>query len=317
MKQPKVAIIILNWNGLEDTIECLDSLDNVAYTNYEIVVIDNGSRGDEALALEIIADDFGNGFHLIKNRRNYGGSGGYNIGIRYILKHSDAEYLLILDNDTIVSPDFLDEMVEVFQADSSIGIASAMIYHYDKLDKLHIIGDKIELWKVDYHLTLGLIFKTIKKSIFGGNDIYKGQYDTNNEVEHIGFWCALFDRKMVEDIGLFNEEYVGFESIDYSLRVRGVGQKVVYIPDAKVWHKFRSKNRMDGVFQYYGSKSLFQFMKHYATKWQYRCFLIQFFSVHFCLATAYYLIWCHCPRVFLSFCKGVRDGLFNIKGGLA
>jgi len=76
MKQPKVAIIILNWNGLEDTIECLDSLDNVAYTNYEIVVIDNGSRGDEALALEIIADDFGNGFHLIKNRRNYGGSGG-------------------------------------------------------------------------------------------------------------------------------------------------------------------------------------------------------------------------------------------------
>ena len=135
-------------------------------------------------------------------------------------------------------------------------------------------------------------------------------------MEHIGFWCSLFKRRSVENIGLLTDEFFGFEPIEYFIRVKEAGYKVVYVLRAKVWHKFRSTKRMDGVLQYKGYRDLFRFMKKYATQWQYRCFLIQFFTVHFWLSTAYYLIWHHRPRVLLSFYKGVKDGLFNAKESL-
>ena len=315
MSQPKVSIITLNWNGLEDTIECLESLKKINYTNYEVIVVDNGSEGNDAQVLE---ERFGDYIHLIKNDRNYGPAGGYNIAMRYFLDNSNSDYLVLLDNDTVVDPEFLTEMVKVVEADPAIGIASAMIYHYDEPDRLHLIGDKIDLWKMDTALTLGLIIGVIRRKILRRKDIYRGQYDSIKAVEHIAFWCALFKRRSVESIGLLTEdkEIYLFESIDYFIRAREAGCKVVYVPRAKVWHKFRSTNRIDGFFQYHGCRGLFRAMQQCATPWEYRFFLIQFFAVHFWLATAYYLIWHRRPRVLLSFYKGVRDGLFNAKESL-
>ncbi len=313
MSQPKVSIITLNYNGLEDTIEYLESLKKITYTNYEVIVVDNGSEGNDAQVLE---ERFGDYIHLIKNDRNYGPAGGYNIGMRYVLDNSNPDYLLLLCNDTVVDPEFLTEMVKVVEADPAIGMASAMIYHYDEPDRLHLIGDKIDLWKLDIALTLGLIRGVIRRKILRRKEIDRGQYDSIEEVEQIAFWCALLKRRSVESIGLLAEEFFGFETIDFSIRAREAGCKVVYAPRAKVWHKFRSTNRIDGFFQYYGSRGLFRVMKQYATPWQYRFFLIQFFAVHFWFTTAYYLIWHRRPRVLLSFYKGVRDGLFNAKESL-
>src|SRR4030065_2361956 len=90
MNQPKVSIITLNWNGLEDTTECLESLKKIAYTNYEVIVVDNGSEGNDAQVLEERCGDY---IHLIKNDRNYGAGGGINIGMRYVLDNSNADYL--------------------------------------------------------------------------------------------------------------------------------------------------------------------------------------------------------------------------------
>ena len=75
MNQPKVSIITLNWNGLEDTIECLESLKKITYPSYEVIVVDNGSEGNDVQVLE---EKFGDYIHLIKNDRNYGGPGGHN-----------------------------------------------------------------------------------------------------------------------------------------------------------------------------------------------------------------------------------------------
>ena len=313
MSPTKVSIIILNWNGLEDTIECLESLKKITYPNYEVIVIDNGSEGNDTQVLE---ERFGDYIYLIKNDKNYGAGGGFNIGMRYFLDNSDADYLLMLDNDIIVDSEFLTEMVKVVGDDSAIGIASAMVYHYDEPDRLHFGEDKVDLWKMDYYLTLGLIIKVIRQKIFRRKDIYRGQYDSIKKVEHIGLWCSFFKRRSVENIGLLTDEFFGFEPIEYFIRVKEAGYKVVYVLRAKVWHKFRSTKRMDGVLQYKGYRDLFRCMKKYATQWQYRCFLIQFFAVHFWLSTAYYLIWHHRPRVLLSFYKGVKDGLFNAKESL-
>ncbi|MCJ7655363.1 MAG: glycosyltransferase, partial [Dehalococcoidia bacterium] len=226
------------------------------------------------------------------------------------------DYLLLLDNDTVVDPEFLTEMVKVVEADPAIDIASAMIYHYDEPDRLHLIGDKIDLWKMDTALTLGLIIGVIRRKILRRKDIYRGQYDSIKAVEHIAFWCALFKRRSVESIGLLSEEFFGFVSIEYFIRAREAGCKTVYVPRAKVWHKFRSTSKIDGFLQYDGCRGLFRVMKQYGTQWQYRFFLIQFFAVHFWLTTAYYLIWHRRPRVLLRFYKGVRDGLFNAKESL-
>ena len=149
----------------------------------------------------------------------------------------------------------------------------------------------------------------------GRKEIDRGQHDSIKEVEHIVFWCALLKRRAVESIGLFDERHFhGWEDLDYFIRAREADCKTVYIPKAKVWHKFRSTYKADGFLQYYAPRSLFQVMRQHATRWQYGSFLIYFFGVHFWLATAYYLIWLRRPRVLLNFYKGVKDGLFYSGG---
>jgi len=308
MNQPKVSIIILNWNGLEDTIECLESLKKINYPNYEVIVVDNGSEGNDAQALE---EKFDNYIHLIKNDRNYGYAGGANIGMRYALNNSNPDYLLLLDNDAVVDPEFLTEMVKVAEADPTIGIAGAKVYYYDEPDRLHFLGGKIDMGKEIIAVTSGLI----KEKILVRKEIDSGQYDLIKEVEGIVFWCVLLKRESVESIGFLDERYFfGWSDLDYGIRAREAGFKTVYIPTAKVWHKFRSGDKTDGSAQYYTVKNSFRLMRQHATRWKYRSFLIYFFGVHFWLGTAYYLIWLRRPRMLLSFYKGLRDGLFKSGG---
>ena len=310
MNQPKVCTITLNWNGLEDTIECLESLKKITYPNYEVIVVDNGSEANDAQVLE---ERFGDYIHLIKNDRNYGFYGGANIGIRYALNNSYPDYLLLLDNDTVVDPEFLTEMVKVAEADPAIGIAGAKIYYYDEPDRLQFVGEKIAVWT---GVALPLIM--IKKGILGRKEFDRGQHDSIKEVEVMQFWCALIRKETLESIGLFEgrpfHEYAEYAETDYFIRAREAGFKTVYIPKAKVWHKYRTANKTDGSLQYHSLRSRFPFIRQHATKWQYRCFLIYFFGVHLWLATAYYLIWYRHPRVVLSYYKGVRDGLFRSGG---
>jgi len=308
INQPKVSIITLNWNGLEDTTECLESLQRINYPNYEVIVVDNGSEGNDAQVLE---ERFGDYIHLIREDRNYGCAGGANIGMKYVLNNSNSDYLLLLDNDTVVDPDFLTEMVKVAEADPAILIAGAKIYYYDKPDRLQYLGGKIDLWKEITAVTSSII----RERILRRKDIDAGQHDSIKEVDHVCFWCALFRRRSPESIGLLDETHFhGFEDVDYCLKVKKAGSKTVYVPKAKVWHKARSANKIDGFLQYHSLKSFFQLMRQHATRWQYLCFLVYLLSIHFWLATAYYLIWLRRPRMLLNFYKGVRNGLFHSRG---
>ena len=307
MNQPKVCIITLNWNGLEDTTECLESLKKINYTNYEVIVVDNGSEGNDAQVLE---ERFGNYIYLIKSDKNYGSGGGYNIAIKHVLNNSNPDYLLLLDNDTVVDPEFLTEMVKVAEADPAIGIAGAKIYYYDEPDRLQFVefvGEKIALWT-----GVALPLAMIKKVILGRKEFDRGQHDSIQEVESINFWCALLRRKSLESIGLFDKRYFfGFGESDYFIRAREAGVKTVCIPRAKVWHKYRTANKTNEFLQYHRCRGRFRLIKQHATRWQYRCFLIYFFAIHLWLATAYYLVWCRQPRVLLGYYKGVRDELLK------
>ena len=197
--------------------------------------------------------------------------------MRHVLNNSSSDYLLLLDNDTVVDPEFLAEMVKVAEADPVIGIAGAKIYYYDEPNRLQYLGGKIDLWGGVVN-PLGII----RERTLGRKEFDKGQYDSIKEVEQIAFWCALFKRKSLESIGLFDERYFwGWENIDYFIRAKEADCKIVYVPKAKVWHKYRSANRLDGVLQYRSLRSRFRLMRQHTTKWQYRWFLIYFFCVHF------------------------------------
>ena len=174
--QPWVSIIILNWNGLEDTIECLESLRGITYPNYEIIVVDNGSEGND---VKILQARFGGYIHIIKNDNNYGFAKGNNIGMRYALQR-EAEYILLLNNDTTVAPDFLSELVNVAESDPKSGLLGPKVYFYYEPDVIWFAGGRISLLS--------------RTSNRGYKQVDKGQFDRVDLVDFISGSCMLIKR---------------------------------------------------------------------------------------------------------------------------
>ncbi|MFC1915833.1 glycosyltransferase family 2 protein [Chloroflexota bacterium] len=303
---PKVSIIILNWNGLGDTIECLESVKRITYPNYEVIVVDNGSTGNDA---QVLKEKFGDWAHIIENDKNYGFCGGNNIGMRYALDKLHSDYLVLLNNDTIVAPELVTELVRVTEADSTIGIAGATMYYYDDPDRSFSFRGKAEFW----HGYVVKMLRLAQDKIKGRVD--NGQCELIREMDWVLGTCFLIKKKSVEDIGLLDENYFCYmEEVDYCIRAGKAGYKIVYVTEAKFWHKFKQSSRkVTGFSCYYAVRNRFRLVRKHASRWQYWWFMIYFFGLHFWLATGYYLIFCHNPRLFLSFYRGVWDGLLGSK----
>src|ERR1039457_4136566 len=126
---PKVFIIVLNWNGLKDTLECLDSVFKLEYPNFEVIVVDNASTDN---SVEVIREKFQQVI-LIENKENLGFTGGNNTGIRHALQLG-TDYFWLLNNDTVLEPDTLSRIVVTADNDSTIGMISPVVhYHEDPL----------------------------------------------------------------------------------------------------------------------------------------------------------------------------------------
>jgi GT2 family glycosyltransferase len=301
MNYPKVSIIILNWNGLDDTIACLESLKNITYPNYEVIVVDNGSIGDDA---QVLKEQFGDHIYLIENDRNYGFAEGNNIGIRHVLEESTPDYILLLNNDTVAGPDFLNELVNVAEQDCSIGIASPKIYSYSHSSKLLFTTAKIDLWKG----------RTVQVGI---GEIDSGQYDSIQDTDNCEGTCFLIRREVIQSIGMLDSSYFKyFEETDYCLRAREGGFRCVYCPWAKIWHKgwtrmwdksFASSVRVSAV--YYLERNRFLFMRKHASKLQIATFLFYYFAFQFWLTGGHFLVRRRSPQVLTFFLRGVKDGL--------
>jgi GT2 family glycosyltransferase len=218
---PRVSIIILNWNGLTDTIECLESLKKITYPNYDVIVIDNGSSGNDA---DVLKEKYTGYINLIRNKKNYGFAEGNNIGARYALEKLDPQYILLLNNDAIVEPQFMTELVKVAHSDNSIGIVGPKIY---------LFGTKI----ID---SAGSLFNNIGQCWSRGNletDI--GQYDKQEEVPMITACCCLIRREILEKTYLFDPYFfLYYEEFDLNIRTRGLGYKIIYMPSSIVHHKY-------------------------------------------------------------------------------
>jgi len=218
---PKVAVIILNWNGLEDTRECLNSFKRVTYPNFGIVVVDNGSATNEA---KIIAKEFKHYFSFFRTIRletNLGFCGGNNVGIDYAREHIKPDYYLIINNDVIVHPDFLSNMVRALEADPLAGMASPRIFSFPEKDKLW--------WPGVHKVKIGLTFQV---------ETY--DTETTEETDVVTGCCMMIKSEVIERIGLLRSDFFlsGLDTFEYSLRAKKANFKLLYVPSAIIWHKY-------------------------------------------------------------------------------
>jgi GT2 family glycosyltransferase len=221
---PRVSIIILNWNGLENTVKCLESLKKITYLNCEVILVDNGSKEGDT---DFLDKKYKNYIKLIKNKENLGFTGGNNIAIREIMKEGKSGYILLLNNDITVEPNFLDELVEcALRHQKSGSIQPKMIFtSYPKI--------------ID---STGIVYS--KNSLAFNRGVYEPIENYTEEKEIFGC-CAgacLYKIDALRDIKINNEYFDNdffafYEDVDLSFRLQWAGWKSWYCPKAIVYHK--------------------------------------------------------------------------------
>jgi GT2 family glycosyltransferase len=219
---PKVAIVILNWNGQHYLQKFLPSVLQSAYPNIEIIVGDNASTDGSVSFLR-------NAFpqvRIIENDQNLGFAGGYN----KVLKSVEADYFVLLNSDVEVTPGWIEPVINLMESDKNIAAAQPKLLAYNNKSKFEYAGAAGGyLDKFGYAFCKGRIFDTCEED--------KGQYDQTSEI----FWAsgaAFFIKKncWLESGGLDEDFFAHMEEIDLCWRLKNKGYKIMYCPDSVVYH---------------------------------------------------------------------------------
>jgi hypothetical protein len=216
---PRVAVIILTWKRLGDVVTCLESFADVDYPNLEVIVVDNAS-GDETVPTVRARFPWAT---LIVNDDNLGYVGGNNVGIRHALSRP-TDYVFILNSDTKMTPGVLDELVRVMQSDLRIAIAGAK--------NLYMENPEFTWGKYGVLSWGPMLVRT------HGRFTRDYAEDSPQDVDWvIGNGCMM-SRAALEKVGLFDEEFFQVnEDVDWCLRARKLGYRVVYVDTAAIHHK--------------------------------------------------------------------------------
>ena len=219
-----IAVVLVDWNGVEVTRECLSSLAKVDASfldRLQIIVVDNGS--DHPI-IDGIGGEIKNLLY-IRSSVNQGFAGGNNLGIRYAIEN-DFAYTLLLNNDTTVAPDFLYPLFSMLEENENVAAAQPKIYFAHQKDRLWNAGNKFDQ-----------IFGTT--STRGYNEIDKGQYDKAESMPWLTGCCMLIRNKAFKQHvpSLLNEQFkTYFEDVKLSFDLRKAGYELMYVPASKIWH---------------------------------------------------------------------------------
>lgn len=265
---PRVYVLLVNWNGWADTIECLESVFRQKYTNFSVIVCDNDS-GDGSIShvrswaegefVPQVPDD--NPLRvlsyppvpkpisyveynrasaeaggtcqssdpklvLVQTGANLGFAGGNNVGLRYALKRGDAEYIWLLNNDTVVDGDALAAAIGIAEADDAIAMVGARLLYYAQPGVIQAIaGGMIVPWQ-------GMI------RLLGRDEVDAGQWSGPVTPDYITGASLLAKSSAVRSIGLLDEQYFMYaEELDWCLRARRANWQLAYSPGSVIWHK--------------------------------------------------------------------------------
>lgn len=221
MRFPKIVILILNWNGKKDTLECLASLEKANQTpKFATLVIDNGSTDDSVFAIRSAFPEV----PIFETKTNLGFAGGNNVGIRWALGKS-FDWILLLNNDTVVAPDFIEKFLSAAKEKPEGSIFGAKIYLYQEKNRLDHLGGLWNPTKAEF------------ESVASGK-IDDGSFEEMREADYVCGCALLMHRKVPETIGLLEESFfLLWEESDFCNRAKRAGFQIWTAPQAKLWHK--------------------------------------------------------------------------------
>jgi GT2 family glycosyltransferase len=218
---PHVAVVILAWNGREDTLACLESLDEVDWAELSIIVVDNGSTDG---VVEAVGDRFPH-VHTIRSERNLGFAGGNNVGLRAAYE-AGADYMLMLNNDTVVDRDAIRGLVLEAEQRPDAGALCPLIYYMEPADVIWFAGASFDPRRGHNGRHTG----------YGERD--HGQYQGVRETGRATGAAMLVPRSVIDRVGFLDDRlFLHVEDVEWSLRMRAAGLRVLVVPDAKVWHR--------------------------------------------------------------------------------
>jgi hypothetical protein len=289
----EVYILILNYNGWRDTVECLESVQRLTYPNYRIVVIDNGSTDGSMdkikawaagelpvesrfftydpstkpvrwIEYDRISAEAGglpeleaeldplppNGrMVLIQTGANLGYAGGNNVGIRYALARG-ADYIWLLNNDTVADRDALTEMVRLAESDEKIGMVGSKLLYYDRPNVIQGAGGGWFDW----------YFK-----IYGWLEEDRGQWDKIFDLGYVAGASLLAKTSLIKSVGMMLESFFMYgEDVEWQIRVKHSGYRLVYCPRSRVWHKENASSGYKSPFvEYYATRNSLWIVRRY------------------------------------------------------
>jgi GT2 family glycosyltransferase len=230
---PKASVIIVNWNGLRHLKRCLPSVFKQSYPDYEVLIVDNASTDGSH---EYVSQEFPVA-RLVRNERNLGYAGANNVGF----KHATGEYIAVLNPDTEVDPNWLNELVRAMEADPKVGLATPKILLLDDPAHLNACGNEITF--------TGLTFCR-------GLNRGAQEYDRPEMVSAVSGAAFVIRRSVLGDIGGFDDLFfMYYEDTDLSLRAMLAGYNCLYVPTAKVYHEY--------CFRFSAGKCLYQERNRY------------------------------------------------------
>lgn len=229
-----VAIVIVDFNSGKETHECLESLSNLRTKDITIstIVVDNASKAPLVLTRE----EKNQKITLITNTKNLGFTGGYNTGISYALSHG-ADFVMLINNDTFVDKNLVEELVVTCQKNPTCGIAVPKIY-FAKGHEFHRERYTVsEIGRVLWYAGGDMDWANVFSRHRGVDEVDHGQYDNEKKVEFATGCCMMLPSIVLKKVGMFNTAYfLYFEDADLSQRVIRSGFHIMYQPKAVVWH---------------------------------------------------------------------------------
>jgi len=220
MPKPVVTVLIVNWNGRDITLDCLASLQHVTYPAMRILLVDNGSHDDTLHAVHARYP----GVSILALGENKRFAGGNNRGMQVALDEG-SDFVLLLNNDTTVAPDFLTHLVDRFAATEKCGMVAPKIYYHTSPDTIWFAGGDVSFW-------------TGTMSHRGIRELDRGQFDTAREIGYATGCCILVSAEVIRRVGVLDHRYFIYgEDADWSIRVQAAGYKVIYEPRSRIWHK--------------------------------------------------------------------------------
>jgi len=254
----KVCVVILNWNGGDLTLHCLEDLRKSDWPGLQCVIVDNGSTDGSTEAIAKAFPDAG----IVQNSTNLGWAAGTNQGIAWGLARG-ADYLLVLNNDTWADPAMISNLV---------GAASGLHDRAAIIPKIFLGSDLSRLWfaRGRVNLWTGLFSNPAY------NSVDDGRFDSSPEAEYASGCCILIPKEIIRRVGGFDASFFAYvEDVEWSIRCRRAGFRIVLCPQARLWHDVSvTGKKRPAMMRYLLTRNHLWTLRRYASPWQFACAML-------------------------------------------